>query len=289
VPGVRFITEPVNLLQSGDVAALLSALRGLPDPPILLIVDTLARCMLGGDENSARDMGIAIGALDAIRAALGCAMIVVHHTGKSAETERGSSALRAAADTMFSLKRDGELLTVVIDKQKNAVDGGELRGRLVRIELPDGTSSCMVDADSSSTPTTLGESARKALRALAELFDENGATFSEWLRNATVPETTVRRLLREVFIPAGYVTPPSPPKSRGGKYQITAAGKAALSANTATVNGGDFTPQDQGFSPNRHSPPTHRHGGDRSSQPPLSPPYRGDGVAVGGGEKGGRA
>jgi hypothetical protein len=45
--------------------------------------------------------------------------MVVHHTGKTGETERGSSALRAAADSMIRVSRDGAVVTVRNDKQKD--------------------------------------------------------------------------------------------------------------------------------------------------------------------------
>ena len=73
------LPEPINLLDSGAVNELADAARGRH----LVIIDTLARCMPGGDENSARDMGLAVDALYRIqRATEGGTVLAVHHTGK---------------------------------------------------------------------------------------------------------------------------------------------------------------------------------------------------------------
>jgi len=87
--------------------------------PDLLVIDPLARFMVG-DENSTRDMGALIAALDVLIQEYDLTIIVVHHTGKPATDGtgaregghrlRGSSALFAAADSVLMLDRtkDGE-------------------------------------------------------------------------------------------------------------------------------------------------------------------------------------
>jgi hypothetical protein len=76
--------------------------------PRLLILDPLTR-LHALDENAASDMARVTGALDEIRRALGCAVILVHHSRKRregdeglhiAETLRGSSALWAWGSTI---------------------------------------------------------------------------------------------------------------------------------------------------------------------------------------------
>ncbi len=75
--------------------------------PVLLVVDTLARTMVGGDENNSGDVGKVIATLDAMRDEHGTSSLVLHHTTKGSDkTERGSGALRGAADAMWSASRD---------------------------------------------------------------------------------------------------------------------------------------------------------------------------------------
>lgn len=102
---VRFLPEAVNLLDGKQVARVRAALDSLPEKPGLLVVDTMARTMVGGDENSARDVGMFVDAVDGLRH--GGAALVVHHTGHDGEHERGSSALRASVDFMAKMEREG--------------------------------------------------------------------------------------------------------------------------------------------------------------------------------------
>lgn len=88
----------------------------------LLVVDTLARSMAGGDENSAGDMGLVVSRLDRIRTEHDCAIVVVHHSGKDPTQERGSSALRAASDGVVRVDSPQGLpeVDVSCEKQKDA-------------------------------------------------------------------------------------------------------------------------------------------------------------------------
>jgi hypothetical protein len=71
-----------------------------PYPVRLVIIDTLARAMAGGDENSGADMGKAVASIDTVRNATGAHVCIIHHSGKdAARGARGHSSLRAAIDT----------------------------------------------------------------------------------------------------------------------------------------------------------------------------------------------
>ena len=48
----------------------------------LVVIDTLARCMVGADENSAKDVGVVVDTLERLREACGGTVLAVHHTGK---------------------------------------------------------------------------------------------------------------------------------------------------------------------------------------------------------------
>lgn len=88
----------------------------------ILIVDTLHTATVAADENSAKDMGKVLHACRWATAELGCAVILVHHTGKAGTVERGSSALRGAADVMIEIKRvsdTGTKATMICSKLKD--------------------------------------------------------------------------------------------------------------------------------------------------------------------------
>ncbi len=121
---------PVQLGQLVDVseAAELAADIGAG----LLVLDTRARCTLGLEENSATEQGRAIDAAERIREAAGCAVLVVHHTGRTGSTPRGSTAWDGAVWTDLRLKSDGPLCaTIHVEKHKDAPSGMDFEYRLV--------------------------------------------------------------------------------------------------------------------------------------------------------------
>jgi AAA domain/DnaB-like helicase N terminal domain len=124
VPGEQlaatsWLTTAVNLSVESDVASLERFARELQ--PVLIVLDTLARCTVGVEENSARDMGVVVGALDRLRDAIDGHICVVHHAGKNvAAGLRGTTALRGAADTVISLTGDAKATEVKVEDQKDA-------------------------------------------------------------------------------------------------------------------------------------------------------------------------
>ena len=90
----------------------------------LIILDTLARCYGGNDENSSRDMGAFIKGCDTIKQLTGATVLVVHHSGKNVDSGgRGSSSLPAALDVEYRVSRNGEgeqALVLTCSKMKDA-------------------------------------------------------------------------------------------------------------------------------------------------------------------------
>lgn len=84
----------------------------------LVVLDTYARMTLGLEENSAKDTGPVLEALDRIRQATnGGAVLVVHHTGKdSSRGLRGSSAFLGAVDMTISLEGSEGTLKAKVEK-----------------------------------------------------------------------------------------------------------------------------------------------------------------------------
>ncbi len=98
-PEMLWIPEPINMFDATAAAAFSDWVATLPVAPLLLVFDTAARCMVGADENSNRDVGVVIDRLDEIRRRHGSAVLGVTHSGhEDKKRERGASALGAAAD-----------------------------------------------------------------------------------------------------------------------------------------------------------------------------------------------
>jgi len=138
------VETAINLLDAdADLPALIaliaSAAQEIGSAVQLVVIDTVARAMGDGDENSTADMGRLVAAGDRIREQTGAHVLFVHHSGKNQLLgARGSSALRAALDTEFATSKDeaAKLHTLEITKQRDLASVGlRLSGRFVPVEL----------------------------------------------------------------------------------------------------------------------------------------------------------
>ena len=118
--------SPVNLLDPTHPAAIKRAIESVSAragmPVRFVIIDTMARAMAGGDENSGEDMGKAVESIDTVRQATGAHVCVIHHSGKDAgRGARGHSSLRAAIDTEIEvIHPEGDIYrTATVVKQRD--------------------------------------------------------------------------------------------------------------------------------------------------------------------------
>jgi len=225
--GVSFVTEPVPLMDPAVVSTFIRDLNdAVPESPSLIVFDTLARCMAGGDENSARDMGALIAGADRIRNELGCAVLLVHHTNKSGESERGSTALRGAVDTLLSLKMtDDGTVRLSCEKQKDAAPF-----KPIELQLKPHLDSVILTAISPMsvkgdelTPTVL-----ETLTLLTSHAPPEGLSTSKWAAVSEKNERTFYRHLNRL-IQGGYVDK----AERGGGviYSVSEKGREVLTCH----------------------------------------------------------
>lgn len=123
---LHILPRAVHLLEQRDADMIINTAEYLAnsgeEPLRIVIIDTWARALVGGDENSAKDAGIAIDVCERIRHATGATVLVVHHAGVEGTRERGSTALRGAADTSIFMQKDenGGVITFAVKKMKDA-------------------------------------------------------------------------------------------------------------------------------------------------------------------------
>lgn len=175
---IHWIAEPVNLLDVTKGAALAQVAADLEAR--FVVIDTLNRSMPGGDENSSRDMGHAIGAADRIRVATRGCVLIVHHSGKDPSAgSRGHSSLLGAVATELELKSSDGLITITNSKQKDHAEADSLRLALVPVPTADsvaiGPSSQRVD-----TADELTAKAQAALDSLRSIDIEGGVAATQW-------------------------------------------------------------------------------------------------------------
>lgn len=141
------IAEPVDML-SNEPDRLIADIKAAPICPVLIILDTLARCFGGGDENSTKDMNAFVRGCDKLRRAFpSCTVVVVHHTGWDEGRARGARAWEGALDTATQMERkDGRLAFLSVKKQKE-FDRPDSKLALELVDVPTAGSAVLRLAD----------------------------------------------------------------------------------------------------------------------------------------------
>lgn len=222
-----WLPYPPNLFKEGWAAALAQYASELQ--PSLIVVDTLARSMVGGDENSGRDIGIVVAGCDRIRRACGACVLLVHHTGKNeAAGMRGHSALEAAVDAAIECKLTDEgAVEIVTAKQKDRPSGEKVQLRMV----PVGTTGSVALAEwrGSTEPDELPAHAVDLLAVLGEMDMGDGVASTPWLTTSKMQQRSYHRW-RKRFIEMGLVF--EVPK---GKFQLSARGARVAAGEPLNV------------------------------------------------------
>ena len=209
---------------TGGVSDFLGAInRQIPKPPVFVVLDTLARCLVRGDENSAKDVGLLIEGCDKIRRETGATVLLVHHANKSGDL-RGSTALLGGVDTNLAVTKEGSTLQLSCEKQKDAEPFKPMEFDLRPVaagEDPEGkpTTSCVITAKIGwQQGALLQGSVAATFEALRGASLQEGLTTSEWLKVSEQKERTFYRN-RKLLIDQGYVTRDG--EGRGARFLVT--------------------------------------------------------------------
>lgn len=104
----KLIRRPVNFLQPDIIQKLIDTIdyqyRDLP-APTLIVVDTLSKSYLGGDENDSKDMREFLKSCETLRDRYKCTVLVVHHSPKAGGTPRGSGVILGDFDTIIEANK----------------------------------------------------------------------------------------------------------------------------------------------------------------------------------------
>jgi hypothetical protein len=186
------VPSQVNLLDADadtgrviEAARLAAAQMGVSIK--LIIVDTLARAMSGGNENASEDMGALVTNTDAIREATGAMVLFIHHSGKdAAKGARGHSSLRAAIDTEIEVNgEEGEdVRTATVVKQRDMRKGDVISFTLEVVDIGKNdhgemVTTCLVKATEKAAHApkrvTLTGHAKVAMDALYDVLGRSGS------------------------------------------------------------------------------------------------------------------
>jgi len=137
-----------------DVEKLMRTIDALGVRFKAVFIDTVARALLGGDENSATDMGMFIDACDAVKRHTECAVIAIHHSGKdSSRGMRGSSSLLGGTDSAFRVSKSDDTVKMVVEKQKDAEPADDMAFKMTSVGLIGDTSVVMTLTDAPTKKT----------------------------------------------------------------------------------------------------------------------------------------
>lgn len=118
--GVTLLDAPlqVNGASVDRLAAAIEGDGGLRDIQ-LIVLDTQAKVTLEMKENDANDMSMFVAACEKLAERVEATVLVVHHSGLDGDRARGSTSGKAGINAQFQVKRQGRMVSVISDKQKN--------------------------------------------------------------------------------------------------------------------------------------------------------------------------
>jgi len=182
----RLLLGTVDLYDSIALDALIEDVKRIK--PVLIVIDTLAMVSGNANENDTRDMNRIVAGLKRLIAEGESAVMIVHHTGKAGDDERGSSAFRGAMDVMVKLtsENSGDIVKVECTKMKDASAFKDFYLKPKRIELGyddelgERLESVVLERTQGEQVAINGltDSQKQTLRAIVAL-EKRGATDSE--------------------------------------------------------------------------------------------------------------
>ena len=205
-----------NLRDLVGRAALGELIATLPEKPALIVFDTLAHALCGGDENSAQDVSAFNSAVQALIASTGAAVIIIHHSGKDkSKGARGSSALLAALDTEIEIDNHAITPTKQRDVELGQPIGFKLAPLVVGIdEDGDEITSCVVVPGAPPAPERqrITGNNKRCFDVLCDMAPDNAPVTTEEWREACEEfmgqgKTLVKRFwsIKEELKERGYI------------------------------------------------------------------------------------
>ena len=166
----------VRMREDDEVEKLMRTIDGLGVDFSCVFIDTVARALLGGDENSATDMGMFVNACDAVKNHTKAAVVGIHHSGKDvARGMRGSTALLGAVDASVRVSRSDNALSMKMEKQKDAEPIEDLVFDMQKIQIISDSSIVLEKSESAvQFRPKLSGAQRIALEALRQAIIDEG-------------------------------------------------------------------------------------------------------------------
>lgn len=250
-----FSTCPAALMDAGNAAAVANAVNALADDhgvPSLIVIDTFARNMGNGEENSNADVGLFINNIDVLlRMRFGATVLIVHHSGwTEKERGRGASAMRAAMDSEYRLDYADDIRTLICTKSKESEQPKPMAFTLEPVVL-DGwvdDDGVLMTSAVLSPIQTIPKPARKvltganriALEALEHALEADGVPPTEALAGAMGILAPLRVVGEEVWRQRAYAEGISDGEQDAKQKAFARSRKALLDMKKISTWQGDY-------------------------------------------------
>lgn len=191
---LHWLLDAPNMYQRDAAAAFTEYARHVA--PEFIVLDTFARCIVGADENAAKDIGVVIGNLERLREATNATVLLAHHTPKSGDGMRGSTAIEGAVDTAIQIKQVDGVVTITATKQKNSALQADRRLAIVG----EGDSVILVpprlgvDVALETLPSTH----RRMLEDLNAIDFGEGVSSAQWQDSTSTPKSSFHRAAKQL-------------------------------------------------------------------------------------------
>ena len=156
---LQVVPKAVQFRDEADIQELIDTIDHFGGGYRLIVIDTVARSMVGMEENSSSEIGIFVEACDRIRTHADCALLAIHHSGKDASRGmRGSNAMVAAVDTSLQVKAAGkENVLMHVEKQKDAEPVPDMQFAFEKVALIADDSAVIKLTEKKSKKNNIGE------------------------------------------------------------------------------------------------------------------------------------
>lgn len=203
LPRLFVLPEPVRMLDAKDVDELCAAMLSLSEYPRLIVLDTLARCMVGGDENKQKDANEFIDACARLQRQTGAVILLIHHVNREKGEARGSSVFPGNVDAHFHLSREQDTVTLTCKKQKDFDEFAPMFFVKEVVPLDDDESSLTLRATRFTVEslTDVEQRVMQALRVLGGVAESDG----QWRDACEGISTTSYYRAKRSLMAAGFV------------------------------------------------------------------------------------
>jgi len=209
--GIRWFPRRLALHEAADVGAFIAEVAASGLVPRVVVIDTLARCTQGINENDSDGMGRALQGADQMREALGVAVLLVAHPSREGgDNPRGHSSQDAAADACWSLKEQDGACVLTCGKLK---DGDESQ-MFPLVLSPVGSSVLLRPAGQAPVQSSLTPGQRTVLATIRAIDCGTGVQVSEITEAGKVARSSVHFVLKNLS-DAGFVS------KRGHRWSVT--------------------------------------------------------------------